>query len=68
MYEKIIEYLISLIYHMIFGTKPPCMFNRARSSLEDITNWFTPGDVTYIKVYSAYKSPHALPTFITDKV
>lgn len=68
MYEKISEYFISPIYNIIFGTNPPCMSNKARASFQAIANWFTPWDATYIRVYGAYKRPHALPTFIRDKV
>lgn len=41
MYENIVWYFISPIYHIIFATDPLSMSNRSRSSLHEISYWFT---------------------------
>lgn len=68
MYEKIAKYFISPIYNVFFGEEPPCVFERDKASLHDITDLFSNFHITYIRVFGAYKYLHVLPTFVTDKI
>lgn len=61
MYERIAESFISPLNSVLFREEPPCMPERARKSLHNIVDWFPIGEETYIKVFGAYKPPHALP-------
>lgn len=45
------------------------MLHKSRESLQVIVNWFIPIDSTYIiRVFRAYKSPHQLSLFVTNKI
>jgi len=67
-YASIFKLLISILYKMLFDTKAPCISDKVRQYLAYTKDWFTSPDGTFIRVFSAYRSLHLLPLFVTDKV
>lgn len=67
-YAKITEHFISVLYQMVLNSEPPCMFERERTSLLEVVDWFTSVNGTFIRVFNAYRVPQQLSLFVTDKV
>lgn len=44
------------------------MTNKAREAIVEVADWFTSSQGTFISISGAYKSPHLMPKFVTDKV
>ena len=41
---------------------------RAMETLVKVAHWFPFAECTFIRVFGSFKTPHALPRFVTDKM
>lgn len=67
-YARVIEFFIIALYELIFGIEAPCMMNQEKGVIADITYSLASPQGTFIRVYGAYKIPHLMSFFITNKV
>lgn len=67
-YNRLAEHLFSFIFHMIYEIDPPYMTNQVKESMQDIVDWFTTPEGTYIRCFGCRVSPHFMPQYVTNKV
>ncbi len=53
---------------MIFGIEAPSMTNKASEIIANVADWFTSPQGTFIRVFRAFRNPHLMSLFVTDKV
>ena len=66
--ESISQHFIPTLYRKFFGQDTPCISWRAMEMLVKVAHWFPFSEYTFIRVFSSFKAPHALPEFVTDKM
>lgn len=59
-YDKLVQHLFMVLYHMVFEEEAPCMYHEARKAFVEIADWFGSPQGTYITVFSSQIPPHFL--------
>lgn len=66
-YEKLVEHLFVVIFHMIFEINPLCMTDQLNESFLNILNSFVAFESTYMMLFGCHISPHIMLQYVTTR-
>ena len=68
LFYEICNWVVVSMHTAIYGYPPPRISDKIVTNLGKIEDWYIEDNFSYIRVFSCYASPHALPIFIPDRL
>jgi hypothetical protein len=65
---EIFNWVMVPMHVTIFCNPPPRISDSITANLSSVADWYMEEEFSYIRVFSAFVPPHALPLFIPDKL
>jgi hypothetical protein len=65
---EIFKWVMVPLHVAIFVQPPPMISNSVATNLSSMADWYLEVKFLYIKVFSTYVPPYALPLFFSDKL